>query len=215
MRSRNRATIVLALAGVCILNLTGCGEAAAPEPISTSTIVLDADGSFTQCRVEPFDREYYQLSELESMLRQEVQEYVSGAGGQSADGGQPVSVEQVSSLEGDSSQAVVALHFADSQVYEDYMAEVDQEPCELFYGTVRQALEKGYDLAGSLLDAKKGTVIASEQLDKYMDKPVLVFEDALQIRCPSKVLYCSGNVSLTDAGYAESAGEGLKYILMK
>lgn len=215
MRSRNRATIVLALAGACMLHLAGCGEEAAPQPISTSTIVLDADGSFTQCRVESFDREYYQLSELESMIRQEVQAYVSGAGGQIADGGQPVSVEQVSYLEEDSSQAMVALHFADSQVYEDYRAEVDQEPCELFYGTVRQALERGYDLAGTLLDAQKGTVIASEKLEKYMDKLVLVFEDALQIRCPSKVLYCSSNVSLTDAGYAEGTGEGLKYILMK
>lgn len=215
MRSRNRATIVLALAGVCILNLVGCGEEAAPEPISTSTIVLDADGGFTQCRVEPFDREYYQLSELDSMIRQEVQEYVSGAGGQNADGGQPVSVEQVSYLEGDSSQVMVALHFTDSQVYEDYMTEVDQQPHELFYGTVRQALEQGYDLGGSLLDVKKGTVIASAQLEKYMDKLVLVFEDALQVRCPSKVLYCSSNVSLTDTGYAEGTGEGLKYILMK
>lgn len=215
MRSRNRATIVLALAGVCMLNLTGCGEEAAPEPISTSTIVLDADGGFTQCRVEPFDREYYQLSELDSMIRQEVQEYVSGASGQNADGGQLVSVEQVSYLEEDGSRVMVALHFADSQVYEDYVAEVNQQPRELFYGTVRQALERGYDLEGTLLDAQKGTVIAAEKLEKYMDKLVLVFEDALQIRCPSKVLYCSSNVSLTDAGYAEGAGEGLKYILMK
>ncbi len=215
MRSRNRAAIVLALAGGCILSLTGCGEEAVPEPISTSTIVLDADGSFTQCRVEPFDQEYYQLSELDAMIRQEVQDFVSGKGVQSADDVQPVSVEQVSYLEEDSSQAMVALHFTDSQVYEDYMTEVDQQPCELFYGTVRQAQERGYDLGDSLLDAKKGTVIATEQLEKYQDKLVLVFEDALQIRCPSKILYCSSNVSLTDAGYAEGMGEGLKYILMK
>ncbi|MBO5283298.1 MAG: hypothetical protein J6B43_09260 [Lachnospiraceae bacterium] len=215
MRSRNRVTIALALVGVCLLYLVGCGEEAAQQPISASTLVLEADGSFTQCRVESFDREYYQLSELDSMIRQEVQDFVSGKGGQDADGGQPVRVEQVSYLEEDSSRVMVALHFADSQVYEAYAAEVDQQPRELFYGTVRQAQEQGYDLTGNLLDAKKGTVITLEQLEKYMDKPVLVFADALQIRCPSRVLYCSSNVSLNDAGYAEGTDEGLKYILMK
>ncbi len=215
MRSRNKATIVLALAGVCLLHLTGCGEEAAQQPIRVSTLVLDADGSFTQCRVEAFDREYYQLSELDSMISQEVQAFVSERDGQDADDGQSVRVEQVSYLEEDSSQVMVALHFADSQVYEEYTAQVDQQPQELFYGTVRQAQERGYELAGVLLDAQKGTVITSEQLEKYADKWVLVFADALQIRCPSKVLYCSSNVSMTDTGYVEGTGEGLKYILMK
>ena len=215
MRSRNRAIKALALAGVCILNLAGCGAGALDEPINTSAIVLAADGSFTQCRVEALDREYYQLSELDSMIRQEVQDFVNQRGGQNADGEPLVSVEEVSYLEEDSSQVMVALHFADSQVYEDYMAEVDQQPHELFYGTLQQALERGYELGGVLLDAKKGTVIAPEQLEKNADNLILVFEDELQIRCPSKVLYCSSNVSLTDAGYAQGTGEGLKYILMK
>lgn len=216
MRSRKKAIGMLVMVGVCMLALAGCGEETVEEPIRTSTIVLSADGSFTQCRVESFDKDYYQLGELEGMIRQEVQDYVGTAPGQTADGGQAVAVEQVSALEEDRSQVMVALHFANSEIYEDYVKEVDQQSSELFYGTVREALARGYDLAGSLQDAKKGAAITAEQLDKNGEKLILIFEDALQIRCPSKVLYISGNVRLTEAGYVDgTAGEGLKYVMIK
>lgn len=203
---------MLTALGACMLALAGCSEEPAEEPISTSTIVLAVDGSFTQYRVEDFDREYYQLDELDGMIRQEVQDYVGGAAGE----GQAVAVEQVSALEGNDAQAMVALHFANSQVYEDYRGQVDQQSYQLFYGTVQEALAAGYDLAGVLQDAKKGAALTSEQLAKIGDNRVLVFEEALQIRCPSKVLYTSVNVRLTDGGYVDGTeGEGLKYVVMK
>ncbi len=212
MRGRKKAIAVLTALGACMLALTGCSEETAEEPIRTSTIVLAVDGSFTQCRVEDFDREDYLLSELDGMIRQEVQDYVGGTVGE----GQAVVVEQVSAVEGNDAQAMVALHFADSQVYVDYRAQVDQQSCELFYGTVQEALAAGYDLAGVLQDAKKGAALTSEQLAKIGDNRVLVFEEALQIRCPSKVLYTSGKVQLTDGGYVDGTeGEGLKYIVIK
>lgn len=216
MRSRKVAIGMLITVGVCMLALAGCGEEKVEEPIRTSTIVLSADGSFTQYRVESFDKEYYQLSELESMIRQEVSDYVGAASDQAADGSQAVAVEQVSALEEDQSQAMVALHFAESAVYEDYMARVDQQVSELFYGTVQEALERGYDLGGALQDARKGAAITADQLDKSRENLILIFEDTLQIRCPSKVLYISGNVRLTEAGYVDgTAGEGLKYVMIK
>lgn len=212
MRGRKKAIAVLTALGACMLALAGCSGETVEEPIRTSTIVLSADGSFTQCRVEDFDREYYQLSELDGMIRQEVQDYVGEAAGE----GQAVAVEQVGAVEGDDAKVMVALHFADSRVYEDYRAQMDQQPCELFYGTVREALAAGYDLTGVLQDVKKGAALTSEQLAKIGDNRVLVFEEALQIRCPSKVLYTSGNVRLTDAGYVDGMeGEGLKYIVIK
>ncbi len=212
MRGRKRAIALLTALGACVWMLAGCSGETAEEPIRTSTIVLAADGSFTQCRVEDFDREYYQLSELEGMIRQEVQDYV----GEAAGDGQAVAVEQVSSLEENDAQAMVALHFSDSEVYKDYRAKVDRQPCELFYGTVQEALEAGYDLAGVLQDAKKGTALTSDQLAKIGGNRVLIFEEALQIRCPSRVLYASGNVRITDAGYVDGTeGEGLKYIVIK
>lgn len=207
---------MLAIAGACMLALAGCGEQAAEEPIRTSTIVLAGDGSFTQCRVEDFDKDYYQLGELENMIRQEVQNYVGTAAAQTADGGFAVSVEQVSVLEENRERVMVALHFADSGIYGDYMKEVDQQYSELFYGTVNEALARGYDLADSLLEVKKGTAITAEQLEKIGQKWVLIFEDALQVRCPSRVLYISGNVRLTEAGYVDgTSGEGLKYVVIK
>lgn len=216
MRSRKKAIGMLTLAGACMLAMAGCGEGAVEEPIRTSTIVLSADGSFTQCRVEKFDKDYYQLSELESMIRQEVSDYVSMVPVRPSESGQSVAVEQVSVLEEDNSQVMVALHFAGSEVFEDYLAEVDRQSSELFYGTVQEALARGYDLAGSLQDVKKGAAITAEQLDKNGEKLILIFEDALQIRCPSKVLYISGNVRLTEAGYVDgTGGEGLKYVLIK
>ena len=115
-----------------------------------STLVA-ADGSFIQYRVEDFDSGYYQLSELDAMIRQEVQDYVSGASGSGT-----VAVEQVDTIEGNQDQVMVALRFANSHVYEDYAAQVDRQPCSLFYGTVGEAIEAGYELEGVLRDANKG-----------------------------------------------------------
>jgi len=212
MRGRRKTIAVLTALGACVLALAGCSEETTEEPIRASTIVLAADGSFTQCRVEDFEREDYQLSELDSMIRQEVQDYVGGV----AEGGQPVTVEQVSSLEENNARVMVALRFAGSEVYKDYRAQVDQQPCELFYGTVQEAQAAGYDLAGVLRDAKKGTALTSEQLAKIGENRVLIFEEAMQVRCPSRVLYVSDNVQITAAGYADGTeGEGLKYVVMK
>lgn len=212
MRGRKRAVVLLTALGACVSILAGCSGETTEEPIRTSTIVLAADGSFIQCRVEDFDREDYQLSELDGMIRQEVQDYV----GEAAGDGQAVAVEQVSSLEENDAQAMVALRFAGSEVYKDYRAQVDRQSCELFYGTVQEALEAGYDLAGELQDVKKGTALTSEQLAKIGGNRVLIFEEAMQIRCPSRVLYTSGNVRITDAGYVDGTeGEGLKYVVMK
>ena len=216
MRSRKKPMGMLVIPGACLLALAGCGEETVEEPIRTSTIVLSADGSFTQCRVESFDREDYQLSELESMIRQEGSDYVGMTSAQASEGGQAVAVEQVGVLEEDHSQVMVALHFADSEIYGNYMTEVDQQSSELFYGTVKEAIAEGYDLAGVLQDAKKGTAITAEQLGKIGDRLVLIFEEPLQIRCPSKALYISGNVRLTEAGYVDgTGGEGLKYVVIK
>ncbi|MCM1118228.1 MAG: hypothetical protein NC543_02565 [bacterium] len=208
MRSGKRALVAV---GACILALAGCGEAPAPEPISTTTIVLEADGSFIHYRVEDFDSEYYQLSELDGMIRQEVQDYVSKTAKES----QPVAVEQVDTLEENRERVMVALRFADSEVYGDYIKEMDQQSSELFYGTVQEALARGYDLSGCLQDTRKGTAITAEQLEKNQQKMILIYEEAMQIRCPSKVLYVSGNVRLTDRGYVDAAGEGLKYVMIK
>ena len=96
------------------------------------------------------------------------------------------------------------------------MSKVDQQATELFYGTVKEALARGYDLKGSLQEVKKGAAITAELLEKSGENLVLIFEDALQIRCPSKVLYISGNLRLTEAGYVDgTAGEGLKYVMIK
>ena len=46
MRSRKRGIAALAAAGMCMLALAGCSETPTQEPISTSTVVLAADGSF-------------------------------------------------------------------------------------------------------------------------------------------------------------------------
>lgn len=212
MKGRRRGIAVFTALGACVLALAGCGGETVEEPIRTSTIVLAADGGFTQCRVEDFDREDYQLDELDGMIRQEVRDYLGGA---SEEGG-PVAVEQVSRLEENGSQVMVALHFSDSEVYGDYRARVDKQPCELFYGTVREALAAGYDLAAVLRDVKKGEAVTSEQLEKIGDSRVIIFEEALQIRCPSRVLYIGGSARITDAGYVDGTeGEGLRYAVLK
>ena len=210
MRQYRKTAILIACLLLCSLFVTGCAQEEVYVPVTTNTIEIAEDGSLIGYIVEDFDKDYYDISELDGMVRSEMESYNSEKAGLATGAGRvPIIVDKVIMAEDGSAKAVVALNFANARVYEDYMGK------ELFYGTVSQAVASGYQLDGKLTDVKAGENFGTEQIVKNGEKNILIVEDTVSIRTNKKVQYLSSNASLTQEGFVDGTDEELKYIITK
>ena len=193
------------------LLFTGCSKEAVYVPVTENTIELTEDGRLIGYIVEPFEKDYYSISELETMVRSEIDEYNAGNQDLSTEAGRlPILVEKVIMAEDGSKKAVVALNFQNAAVYEDYMGK------EIFLGTVAEAMDAGYEVDGKLTEVKGGEAFSGGMVQKAKEKKILILEAAVSVRTTGKVQYLSTNAKKTAEGLVDcTADEELKYIIYK
>lgn len=202
-------TTILILTTFMIFGLVGCGEEEV-IPVTEPTVEITGDGELIAYLVEDFDKEYYDLAELETMVREEVADYVREHGLADQNGKEGLTVESVAMAADGSKKVVAALKFANSEIYADYFG------TEAFFGTVAQAQARGYGLSAALTSVKDGEIFTDELADKNSRRKILIIEDAVIVRCPKKVLYVGTNASLTEEGFVDcTQSDGLKLIIMK
>ncbi len=192
--------------------LVGCGNKEnAHVPITSNTLELTSDGRLIAYIVEDFDKDYYDINELKTMVDAEIAEYNKAKADLVSEAGRmPVIVEKVSMAEDGSKKAVLALNFQNAAIYADYMGQ------QAFLGTVADAINAGYVLEGMLVKVKGGAPFIGESLKKSQDKTILIIKDAVTVRTYEDVQYLSKNASMTAEGFvnAETKDE-LKYIIIK
>ena len=202
-------TTILILTLFMIFGLAGCAEKEV-IPVTEPTVEITEDGELIAYLVEDFDKEYYDLGELETMVREEVADFVKNRALVAEDGKEGMAVESVTMAADGSKKAVVALRFANSEVYADYF------DAEAFFGTVSQAQNAGYGLSAALTSVKDGEIFTEEDARKSSKRKILIIEDSVMVRCPKEVLYIGTNTSLTEEGFVDcTESEGLKLIIMK
>lgn len=200
---------VRAAAASCLLTvfLAGCGGTKVPDIIKAPTVSVSEKGQISAWLVEDFAKEYYSLSELAAMAAKEAAEFNAAAGGA---GAAAVTVEKVETLPGNEKKVVVSYRF---DGWESYTAFSEGT---LFYGTVGEALQKGYDSGVVLKSVADGTLLAGEQLKQAADKYVIITDVKADIYCPAKVTHVSGGAALNEDGSVDTAGaEQTVYILLK
>ena len=202
-------TTILILTLFMIFGLTGCGEKVV-IPVTEPTVEITEEGELIAYLVEDFDKEYYDLGELETMVREEVADFVKDQDLAAEDGKEGMTVESVAMAADGSKKVVVALRFANSEIYADYF------DVEAFFGTVSQAQNAGYGLSAALTGVKDGEIFTEEDARKNSKRKILVIEGSVVVRCPKEVLYIGTNASLTEEGFVDcTESEGLKLIIMK
>ena len=193
------------------LLVTGCSKEAVYVPVTTNTVEVTEDGRVIGYMVESFDKEYYDIEELESMVRTEIGEYNALNAEEVKDAGRvPVIVNKVTMAEDGSKNVVVALDFQNAAVYTDYMGS------ELFYGTVEEAIVAGYEVDKKLSKVKSGDLLTGELLQKHKEAKVLILSGSVSVRMPKIVQFLSENAQLDTNGFVDcTSGEELKYIIIK
>lgn len=182
--------------------LAGCGGAKLPDTVENTSLSIEKTGEITSYTVGVFDREYYDLDELETMGREEVAAYNTAH--QTGDVA-PLFLEQVARLPGDDGMVVVSYRYDSAETYGSFNGRT------LFYGTVEQAVKAGYDFEGLnqvLFDTKGEKSIVSAQLetDGMAKKHVILLEEQTRVYCPYKVAYISENADALEDGSIDTTG---------
>ncbi len=196
--------------GICMaatLMMAGCGQAKVPDVVEVTSIAVTQQGEVTSYLVEEFEKDYYNISELTSMAMEEVANYnTEHQEGELI----PVVVEKVEALPENSNKVVLIQKYNNTDTFMDYTDNV------LFYGTVNDAVNAGYDLDVVLKSVKDNTLLSKEQLLQEAEMYLLITNENAMIYCPKKVTYVSeGAFCEEDGSVNATQTEGMTVILMK
>ena len=168
--------------GVAILMpsifLFGCGSSG----IETTTVNINKDGKVVSTIVEDFGESYYDLKELSDMAAKEVSAYNSEFISEK--------VFLESSGQNEETKAVtMVISFNSTSDYSHF------NQVSLFYGTVREALDKGYSVSEDLVD-RDGKVLGSEGINDNLDKHIIITNDKTNMVAPYNITYMTGGTRL-------------------
>ena len=206
MKDRSKAAVLL-FGMICMsILLIGCGKSKMPQDLSVPAVSVTEKGKVSLYLVEDFDKSYYHLSELETMIDAELEAFNQSHAGEEA----AITKLSLSELEAEGHKVALLLEFRDASCYRDYTG------TDLFYGTVSQAHSAGYDLGKDLSSAKDGTILGMTELLEMGNDKILIVEGDFRIFGPGKVKYVSAAAVLNEDGSVEASDtEENTYILMK
>ena len=180
--------------------LTACGEKS-PEVTSVS---IDKDGAVTNVIYEEFDKDYYDVSELESMVGSEIDSYNSEFISPR------ITLDGVELID-DGAFVKVSMTFKDASDFSSFNEE------KVFYGTIEEAIDAGYEVSKGLVD-RGGDALSEDFLDEHKDNHIGITTDKANFITPYKIRYMSkGVVLLSDkeAVLEDTTGESVQLLLTK
>lgn len=187
---------------LCIILLMCClmGCQGKEKTYDTTTLVVNVDGTFREIVVEPFDKEYYDASELEDFVRNEIQNY---------------NLEKISTLislesvEVEDGTAKVTISYKTSKDYKAF-----NEEDTVFIGTVKEAMEEGFSFDQTFLAYGKKDSVSVAEVTENGSYGIVVLQEKKDVVLPDKILYISENVTTKGKKQAFTAAEE-SYIIYK
>lgn len=175
MRKWEKTLIIL----VAALLLTGCG---ASGSANMNTVSIGKDGTIAHTIVESFERNFYDVGELEAMAQEKIEKCSNGEGSIVCE-----------SVEAGNGKVIVKMTYQTGEDYTNYNRR------ELFCGTVGEAFEKGYSLKDIVKE--DGTVISDEELSAIRENHVVIVQtkagEELDVNVYDKILYTSAGITLS------------------
>jgi len=172
-----RKVIVIFCGLLLAVSLLACGT----DSLSESTLKIDKNGQVTSILVEEFDKSYYDINELEEMIRLEIAEYNRNVGGERI---------VLVSLEVVNENVKAVMQYTD---YSDYAA---FNEIEFFVGTVEDALNQGIDLKHVMLEAGKDNTISPQQVRELSKYNLVMWQGDMPVEVPGKIKYHTGELTL-------------------
>ena len=173
---------------VCTLLLVGCGKRQV-ENSAASRMEFQNKGVIKVTSVESFERDYYDEKELEELIEEKAD-----------DVGKGVKINRFS-VKGGLATLIITY-----KTDEDYRA---FNEVALFYGTVEEALNEGYDfstLNGAVSLRDSSHLMTSTYLDTLKDKTVIITPEVGEIHYTKRPLFVTANIQVMEDGQAFVSG---------
>ncbi len=179
-----RKAFAAVLTAAALFAAAGCGGVDGDPPPDRSLLQIKKNGRVEQTIVEPFDREYYDLEELEDMIQQSCQEYNDRMGRGR------VSAKRASLEDG---VLTVEMRYKSAEDFADFNGQA------MFVGTVDQARDAGYQLDMSLESADAQLPGADlRTLLSMGDSHLLLWRGEGDVSVWGEILYYSSGVELSE-----------------
>ncbi len=190
-----KSKIVVLFVATCLffVFLTGC----ALKKYDKTTLVFNKSGSIELHIVDAFDESIYSIEELSALNEAEINVYNSYGNGKVTNKG---CVVENGTLRIDI-------------VYDSDDAYYDMNNVVLFYGTVDEAKNAGYNLIDKVTGTSGEGVLSQAQWMGMSQQKVVVVSEDIDVTLPGKISYAGEGVTLTGTNSASVAGDGLHYMV--
>lgn len=175
--------------GATVALLTGCGGFN-PEKADASSVSISKEGKITSVTIDSFSEDYYDIEELEEMANSEISSFNTEYGEDSA---------VLSSIKKEDDSIRMIMEFESASDYSHFNQKA------MFYGTVAEAISRGYELPSDLVDAE-GNSVTSETLSGLSDEHIIIMAEKMNVITPYKIKYMTSGVTLEDSNEAILSG---------
>lgn len=197
MMKKNTGILIALIMAACLL---GCGA----DETKTTTVSLDKKGKIINTIYEDFGEEYYDISELTRMAEDEIALFNSERLSEKITLG---SVDKIS----DGTMVKMVLNFETTDDYEDF------NNTTLYYGTVQDAMDRGYEISSELID-ENGLKVSLEAVENNKNNHIIITKDKSVFITPYNIVYTTNGVSLKgkkEAVLSSSTNDEIQLILSK
>lgn len=177
----DKMKMTIAAVLLLVLSLAGCSSEEGPVVHDSQAITINAEGGVLCELVEGFEKDYYDVDELKSIVSEEISEFNKER--LRSDAAQLVEIKKA----GDNVR--MSIQFATTS---DFMEFGDGL---LVYDTVTSARDAGYTFSGDLKD-KNDEKITTKALSGLQDAHVVICDQIYTIETPYDIKYHSSGVSL-------------------
>ena len=180
---------------------TGCGNN--EEDFAETAIIINSKGIVTNEIVEPFDKSYYDENELRDIIDKELTGYCRSINDEEA-----CRLDSLSVREGVATARIV---------FSDYNSYAGFNEVDFFYGTINEAMEKGYPTDVTLKSSEDDSTISRYEFEALGEKRLVVVSEPVLVKLPGKIAYTTANIDLIDRSSARMASDsvGVGYIVLK
>jgi hypothetical protein len=195
---------------LCILLLVGCTKKPEPGPITENTLVVASNGSITYYLVEDFDKDYYDVLELNRMAAEEAAAY-NKALGHSSQENPPVEVLSAEMVRDGSQKVVLQYALRDAETFTDFFG------IPLFYGTIAQAGAMDLLIPEGIYDTGNTShILHQTELAALSNWHVIIAEGEGKVVPPKSPKYLNTGARLQgDGSVALDTEEGEMFIIYK
>lgn len=152
-----------------------------------STASFTRRGEVEVTTIETFGKSYYDQDELRRAIRDAVDQYNQDNGGG----------KELIEWKGLTVRGGVATLILDYKSVGDY---VSFNSAPMFFGTVKDAIEQGYDLRGILSAASRrntSKILTQRDFEELSSNRLIYVTEKMNLVVPRRILYASGNLKVS------------------